>query len=71
MYFLCSIMMVHLSECVKIAFSFFLSMYSHCGVLASWAARHTTVIIIIENITSCTYMRGVNSYLNLYYSSDY
>ena len=26
-------------------FSFFLSIYSRCGALASWAARHTTVCL--------------------------
>ena len=26
-------------------FSFFLSIYSRCGVPASWAARHTTVCL--------------------------
>ena len=30
---------------MKIAFSFFLSIYSRCGVLASWATRPTTVCL--------------------------
>ena len=30
---------------VKMTFSFFLSIYSRCGALASWAARHTTVCL--------------------------
>ena len=31
--------------CVKIAFSFLLSIYSQCGAPASWTARHTTVCL--------------------------
>ena len=34
---------------VKIAFSFFLLIYSRCGAPASWAARHTIVCLDIEN----------------------
>ena len=30
---------------VKMTFSFFLSIYSQCGVSASWAARHTIVCL--------------------------
>ena len=30
---------------MKIAFSFFLLIYSRCGALASWAARHTIVCL--------------------------
>ena len=30
---------------VKIALLFFLSIYSWCGALASWAARHTTMCL--------------------------
>ena len=30
---------------VKIAFSFFLLLYSQCGTPASWATRHTTVCL--------------------------
>ena len=30
---------------VKIAFSFFLLIYSRCGAPASWAERHTTVCL--------------------------
>ena len=30
---------------VKIAFSFFLLIYSRCGAPTSWAARHTTVCL--------------------------
>ena len=32
-------------KCVKITFSFFLSIYSRCGAPASWAARHTIVCL--------------------------
>ena len=35
---------------VKIAFSFFLLIYSRCGAPASWAARHTIVCLdLIQN----------------------
>ena len=30
---------------MNIAFSFFLLIYSWCGTLASWAARHTTMCL--------------------------
>ena len=30
-------------------FSFFLSIYSRCGAPASWAARHTTVCLELED----------------------
>ena len=30
---------------MKIAFSFFMLIYSRCGTPASWAARHTTVCL--------------------------
>ena len=33
---------------VKIAFSFFLLIYSRCGAPASWAARHTIVCLDIK-----------------------
>ena len=33
---------------VKIAFSFFLLIYSRCGAPASWAARHTIVCLDLE-----------------------
>ena len=32
-------------KCVKMTFSFFLSIYSRCGAPASWAARHTIVCL--------------------------
>ena len=32
-------------KCVKMTFSYFLSIYSQCGVPASWAARHTIVCL--------------------------
>ena len=32
---------------MKIAFSFFLLIYSRCGAPASWAARHTIVCLDI------------------------
>ena len=36
---------------MKIAFSFFLLIYSRCGAPASWAARHTIVCLDIELAT--------------------
>ena len=36
---------------VKIAFSFFLLIYSRCGAPASWAARHTIVCLDMYIIT--------------------
>ena len=41
-------------KCVKMTFSFFLSIYSRCGAPASWAARHTIVCL-----DSCQYTHGV------------
>ena len=35
---------------MKIAFSFFLLMYSRCGAPASWAARHTIVCLDFTHI---------------------
>ena len=32
-------------KCVKMTFSFFLSIYSRCGAPASWAAQHTIVCL--------------------------
>ena len=37
---------------VKIAFSFFLLIYSRCGAPASWAARHTIVCLDDESENS-------------------
>ena len=34
-------------KCVKMTFSFFLSIYSRCGAPASWAARHTILCLDI------------------------
>ena len=34
---------------VKIAFSFFLLIYSRCGAPASWAARHTIVCLDLKS----------------------
>ena len=36
-------------KCVKMTFSFFLSIYSQCGAPASWAARHTIVCLDIKS----------------------
>ena len=36
---------------VKIAFSFFLLIYSRCGAPASWAARHTIVCLDVNILT--------------------
>ena len=39
---------------VKIAFSFFLLIYSRCGAPASWAVRHTIVCLDLYTLmTSC------------------
>ena len=35
-------------KCVKMTFSFFLSIYSRCGVPTSWAARHTIVCLDMD-----------------------
>ena len=43
---------------MKTTFSLFLLMYSQCGALASWAARHTTVCLNIAQ----------NSYINILYT---
>ena len=40
---------------VKIAFSFFLLIYSRCGAPTSWAARHTTVCLdTINQLLHCS-----------------
>ena len=47
---------------VKIAFSFFLLIYSRCGAPASWAARHTIVCLDKCNkLSSCTTIYYVQS----------
>ena len=35
---------------MKIAFSFFLLIYSRCGAPASWAARHTIVCLDVVKV---------------------
>ena len=37
-------------KCVKMTFSFFLSIYSRFGAPASWAARHTIVFLDLRNV---------------------
>ena len=54
-------------------FSFFLSIYSRCGVPASWAARHTTVCLDIDHsdfftFSPITHTRGHTFKLFKYFS---
>ena len=37
-------------------FSFFLSIYSRCGAPGSWAARHTTVCLDVEQTKLALYL---------------
>ena len=48
-------------KCVKMTFSFFLSIYSRCGAPASWAAQHTIVCldIILIYIVFILAVRGL------------
>ena len=39
-------------------FSFFLSIYSRCGAPASWAARHTTVCLDLNQNSQAVKERG-------------
>ena len=53
---------------VKIAFSFFLLIYSRCGAPASWAARHTIVCLDIAITITRQYskLKGVAFQYTLY-----
>ena len=50
---------------VKIAFSFFLLIYSRCGAPASWAARHT--IVCLDSMTVLLeFLTALLEYLDLF-----
>ena len=50
---------------MKIAFSFFLLIYSRCGAPASWAARHT--IVCLDSVTVLLeFLTALLEYLDLF-----
>ena len=56
-------------KCVKMTFSFFLSIYSRCGAPASWAARHTIVCLddqfhhnAIQSVQDKLHLNGLKAF---------
>ena len=49
---------------MKIAFSFFLLMYSQCGVLASWATRHTIMCLDLNHQSTSQQVNATESSSN-------